>query len=258
METLASRQTIEPRSYEALSLSGCNSILSPYFQTVAYSREEESRQGYQLSLNIMAVTKAIASALGPYIQDLGIDVLFYDGTTFVDEYNIELPSVSQYTSPASIQAYAATCILAYASGKGYTNIATSADITWANAALSAMNRSVSYPSLAVNTARQASTNQDADVTASVDITTALSLSGGAAGKVTLQYADNNTFTTNLVSVSEGTTSNTGTLTIGLALSQIGTAIVKGIVPANKYYRLLTTNITGTPTYGTPLIQEVLL
>lgn len=112
--------------------------------------------------------------------------------------------------------------------------------------------------LAVNTARQASTTQDADVIGSVDITTTLSLTGGTAGKVSLQYADNNTFTTNLVTVSEGTTSNTGTLTIGLALSQIGTAIVKGIIPANKYYRLSTTNVTGTPTYGTPLVQEVLL
>lgn len=120
------------------------------------------------------------------------------------------------------------------------------------------NRSISYPSLAVNTARQASTVQDAMVVASVDINTSLSLTGGSAGKVTLQYADNNTFTTNLVSIAEYTNSNTGTLTIGLALAQVGTAVLTGYIPYGKYYRLLTTNVTGTPTYGTPMVQEVLL
>lgn len=120
------------------------------------------------------------------------------------------------------------------------------------------NRSWSNPSLAVNTSRQPSTAQDTLVIASVDITTTLSLSGGTTGKVALQYADNTGFTTNVVNVQNFTNSNTGTLTIGLNTAQIGTAALTGIVPAGKYYRLVTTNVTGTPTYGTPAIQEVLL
>lgn len=119
-------------------------------------------------------------------------------------------------------------------------------------------RSVSYPSLAVNTARQASTVHDALITASVSITATLSLTTGQQGTVTLQYADNSAFTTNVVSVQASSNGNTGSLAIGLNLGQIVSATVTGFVPAGKYYRLLTTNVTGTPTYGTPTIQEVLL
>lgn len=118
--------------------------------------------------------------------------------------------------------------------------------------------SYSTPSLAVNTARQASVNQRAFVSASVDITATLSLITGQTGKVTLQYADNSAFTTNVVSLQPSSNGNTGSLTLGLNLGQIVTATVTGIIPEGKYYRLLTTNITGTPTYGTPVIQEVLL
>lgn len=119
-------------------------------------------------------------------------------------------------------------------------------------------RSFSNPSLAVNTSRQPSTIRDVMVNASVDVTTTLSLSGGSAGKVELKYADDSAFTTNVKTLQGYTNSNTGTLTIGLNTSQIGSASLTGLVPAGKYYRLVTTNVTGTPTYGTPVIQEVLL
>lgn len=120
------------------------------------------------------------------------------------------------------------------------------------------NRSYNYPSLAVNTSRQASVAQDALINASVDITSTISLTTGQTGKVSLQYADNTGFSTNVVTVQAATNGNTGSLTIGLNLSQVYTAALSGIVPAGKYYRLVTTNVTGTPTYGTPVIQEVLL
>lgn len=135
---------------------------------------------------------------------------------------------------------------------------TFADSDYSFAIPTLNNRSFSNPSLAINTSRQASTSQDAQVSASVDITTTLSLSGGTAGKVALQYADNTDFTTNVVTVQSFTNSNTGTLTLGLNTSQIGTASLTGIIPVGKYYRLVTTNVTGTSTYGTPVIQEVLL
>lgn len=120
------------------------------------------------------------------------------------------------------------------------------------------NRSFSTPSLAVNTSRQPSTSQDTLVNASIDITSTISLTTGQTGKVSLQYADNTGFSINVVTVQSATNGNTGSLTIGLNLSQVYTAALTGIVPAGKYYRLLTTNTTGTPTYGTPVIQEVLL
>lgn len=117
-------------------------------------------------------------------------------------------------------------------------------------------RTFTYPTLAVNTARQVT--NDTMVNASVSITSTISLTTGQTGTVSLQYADNSGFTTNLVTVQSFSNGNTGSLTIGLNLSQVATAALTGIVPAGKYYRLLTTNVTGTPTYGTPVVQEVLL
>lgn len=116
----------------------------------------------------------------------------------------------------------------------------------------------SNPSLAVNTSRQPSTTRDTMVNASVDITSTISLTTGQTGKVALQYADNTGFSTNVVTVQSATNGNTGSLTLGLNLSQVYTASLTGIIPAGKFYRLVTTNVTGTPTYGTPVIQEVLL
>lgn len=121
-----------------------------------------------------------------------------------------------------------------------------------------VNRGYNYPSLAVNTSRQASAVQDAYVTAAVDITATLTLSGGTSGKVELKYADDSAFTTNVVVVQHSSGANTGTLTIGLNTAQLTTTTLTGYIPAGKYYRLVTTNVTGTPTYGTPQIQEVLL
>lgn len=121
-----------------------------------------------------------------------------------------------------------------------------------------MSRSFSNPSLAINTSRQASASRDALVVASVEIDATLSLTSGAKGTVTLKYADDSAFTTNVVTASVSPNGNTGTLSIGINTVGSGAGPVVGIIPAGKYYRLVTTNVTGTPTYGTPSIQEVLL
>lgn len=119
-------------------------------------------------------------------------------------------------------------------------------------------RSYSYPTRSLNSAFQISTTQDADVVYSVDISCALSLSGGASGTVILETATNSGFTTGVQTVSQATTSNTGTLTIGLALTQIGTAVLKGLIPKSNWVRLRTANNTGTPTITFQKAQEVLL
>lgn len=119
-------------------------------------------------------------------------------------------------------------------------------------------RTFNNPSRSINTSFQISTTQDVQVNYSVDITTSVSLSGGASGTVFLEYADNTGFTTNVKSVSQYTNANTGTLVIGLTLNQVGTAALSGLIPAGKFVRLRTNNNTGTPTYGTPVSQEVLL
>lgn len=182
------------------------------------------------------------------------------------DYNVQTPTKGQSNdefimalpaTPEQIYAAFRARVLAY-SNSIWSLGAIDTQIVCEDMAYAVVARSFSNPSLAVNTSRQASATRDAMVNASVDITSTISLTTGQTGKVSLQYADNTGFSTNVVTVQTATNGNTGSLTIGLNLSQVYTAALTGIVPAGKYYRLVTTNVTGTPTYGTPAIQEVLL
>lgn len=182
----------------------------------------------------------------------GLAFAYFDNTGIVNpcQSDIDMTSI---TSMAGLKVAAQAAIDAQTTSFGYTIT----DTFWLTNLLPT-SKTFNYPSLAVNTSRQASTVQDALVSASVDITASLSLTTGQSGKVSLQYADNTGFSTNVVTVQPSTNGNTGTLAIGLALGQVVSATVSGIIPAGKFYRIVTTNITGTPTYGTPVIQEVLL
>lgn len=125
-------------------------------------------------------------------------------------------------------------------------------------AISMRALTISSPSLAVNTARQASSSRWAFVSASVVVSATLSLLVGQEGVVTLEYADDSAFTTNVTTAQPSTSGNTAAVNISVTLTQKATATVCGFIPAGKYYRVKTTNVTGTPTYGTPSIQETLL
>lgn len=118
--------------------------------------------------------------------------------------------------------------------------------------------SFSNPTRSLNTAFQPSTTRNAFVTYAVDIAATLSLTSGQNGTVTLQYADDSGFTTNVKTVQSAANGNTGSLTIGLNLTQTATATVSGMIPANKYVKIITTNTTGTPTFTYRNGQEVLL
>lgn len=119
-------------------------------------------------------------------------------------------------------------------------------------------RSYTSPSRSLNTAFQISATRDTVVVYSIDIVTSLSLTGGQVGTVYLRYADDSAHTTNVVTVSQGTNGNTGTLTIGLALSQTVPVTLGGSVPLGKYAKIVTANNTGTPTFTLQRAQEVLL
>lgn len=96
-----------------------------------------------------------------------------------------------------------------------------------------------------NTVYLMSSTKYVDVRVSAEITCALSLSGGQDGMITLQISpDASTWTT----ASRLRGSNTGTLTIGLATTQITGGQLSAIVPPNYYWKVITTNNTGTPTY----------
>lgn len=111
--------------------------------------------------------------------------------------------------------------------------------------------------LAINSIQQISTTQDAQVSYSVDIITSVSLSGGATGTVFLEYADNLAFSTNVKEVGRFVNGQSGTLVVGLTLTQTSTANLNGVIPAGKYARLRTDNTAGTPTFAWRSGQEVL-
>lgn len=119
-------------------------------------------------------------------------------------------------------------------------------------------RSFSYITTPLNSATQISTTRDAFVAYSVEVGCSLSLSGGTTGTTILEIADDSAFTTNVKELCRSANGNTGSLTIGLNITQTFTARLNGMVPANKYRRVRTVNTTGTPTFTAQAGQEVLL
>lgn len=186
--------------------------------------------------------------------NINAGILLIDGTgTVVAAAN---QSITLSTgSVADIISATMTAAISYAAGQGYT--ITSADVIFA-LQMAAVTRTFANPSRTLNSAFQISTTQDTQVSYAVDIAATLSLTTGQTGTVVLEYADDSGFTTNVVTLQSAVNGNTGTLAIGLGLTQTATVTLTGIVPAGKYVRLRTVNTTGTPTFTFRTAQEVLL
>lgn len=112
---------------------------------------------------------------------------------------------------------------------------------------------VSYPTRAFGTSYLAASNLM--VNATVSIASVLTLGGGQTGTVVLQYADNTGFTSNVVTVSSCSNGNTGTLSLGLNLTQTISVTPSGVIPSGKYYRITS---SGTATNTLSQWQEVTL
>lgn len=119
-------------------------------------------------------------------------------------------------------------------------------------------RSQSPASRSLNSGFQISTTRDSLVNYSVDVSATLSLVTGQVGTVFLEIASDSGFTTNLQELGRFVNGNSGTLTIGLNLTQNVTGTLSGFVPSGYYARLRTANTTGTPTFTYRSGQEVLL
>lgn len=184
------------------------------------------------------------------------NVVFYDGTgqgVVEDQLDVDMSAVN---STADFVAAVEALILSAAAGHGYTGF-TKSDIVYAMPN-QALPNSFANPSRSLNSAFQISTTRDALVSYSVDVACALSLTTGQQGTVYLRYADDSGFTTNVVEVCRFVNGNTGTLAIGLALTQNATGTLSGAIPAGKYVKLVTENNTGTPTFTYRRAQEVLI
>lgn len=110
----------------------------------------------------------------------------------------------------------------------------------------------------LNTIFQVSATRWTQVRYSVDISTTVSLTGSQVGRVVLEMATNAAFTTGVQELQSFGNGNSGTLVVGLVLTQLCTACLSGQVPPGNYVRLRTVNTTGTPTFTYVSGQEVLL
>jgi len=119
-------------------------------------------------------------------------------------------------------------------------------------------RSFANPTRSLNTCFQVSSTRDALVSYSVDIATSLSLTAGQQGTVYLRTYTNASCTTGVQEVTRFVNGQTGTLTIGLALTQNVTGTLSGVIPAGAYVQIVTENNTGTPVFTYRVAQEVLL
>lgn len=114
----------------------------------------------------------------------------------------------------------------------------------------AASRTFQYPSRALNSCYQISNTQDADFHYGIDITAALNLSGGQTGSAAVVSYTNSGCTTGAQQLTPTKQNgNTGTLTIGLGLSQIISVGLDGTAPKGKWVKIITANVTGTPTFA---------
>lgn len=115
---------------------------------------------------------------------------------------------------------------------------------------------VSTSNRTLNSCFQVSTVKDAFVSYSIDVDSTVSLSGGAVGQVALTTFTDSGCTTGTSTVSKGKTGLTGTLVVGLTLNNPSTLTLGGVIVRNLYAKLITTNVTGTPTFTMNTTQEV--
>lgn len=141
---------------------------------------------------------------------------------------------------------------------GQTFVASSgATLCWVCQTFPVTLRSQTSSTRSLNSAFQISTSSGVNVVYSIDISATLSLSGGQSGSVVLEIASDSGFTSNVQTLSQFTNSNSGTLTIGLNITQTNTAVLTGYIPTGYYARLRTINNTGSPTYTFKSGQELL-
>lgn len=111
------------------------------------------------------------------------------------------------------------------------------------------------PSRTLGTAFQVSTTRPALVSYSARVVSALSLAGGQAGRVELRSDASNPPTTVRQRVAGGLT---GTVVVGVAMSDTAEGTMTYLVPAGHYVLLQSVNETGTPTYSLPAqVEEIL-
>ena len=211
-----------------------------------------------------AVNQAVAGgfAIGPGVS-LSVDTSYMDGGTSIGAYTIPFSIAGVSTMPQLIAA-AEAAIQAEAVANSYT---LTNGIVWPwiqesqvdakIAAAAPLAKAYSSPTVVLGTAFQPSATRSSDIRASFRIANVLNLTGGAAGDVVMEQADNSGMSTNVVELGRCGNGNTGTLVIGLALNDAIACQISGDVGAGKYVRYRSATTVGTPTYTVLGARQVL-
>lgn len=119
-------------------------------------------------------------------------------------------------------------------------------------------RSFAYSARALNTCYQISATRDAAVTYAVDVVAVSTLASGQQGTVFLEIFTDSGCTTGTQEITRGTSGITQGLGLSVTLTNQGTVVLHGVIPAGAYVKQRTNNDSGTPTYTAQPGQEVLL
>lgn len=106
--------------------------------------------------------------------------------------------------------------------------------------------SPSTPSRSIGSAFQPSTTQPTYVSYALRVVSSITLSGGQAGRIELRSDSSNPPSTVRGRVAGGAT---GTVVVGVSMSDTAEGTISYIVPAGHYVLLQSVNETGTPTYS---------
>lgn len=101
----------------------------------------------------------------------------------------------------------------------------------------------------LNVCFQPSATLEGWVQYTTSIATTLSLTGGQTGTVFLEMSNDSACSAGTQELARFSNANTGTLTIGLNLTQTLAAPIGGFVPSGKWIKLRTANVVGTPTFA---------
>lgn len=210
-----------------------------------------------------AIVHSFGLGSGPGRQS--VFARFFDGTTQVefDTYDFDASTTTDSTIFAQkivqrLQQRAADQGWTLTNGVVMPYV-TAVDLTTAISGITQPQAmTFSSPTVVLGTGFLPSATRASDVSASFRIANVLNLSGGAAGDIIMEQADDSGFTTNVVELGRCGNGNTGTLVIGLALNDAIACQVSGITGSGKYVRYRSSTTVGTPTYTVLSARQVLL
>lgn len=117
------------------------------------------------------------------------------------------------------------------------------------------SRTFNYPSRALNSCFQISSTKDSDFHYKVDVSGSLNLTSGTTGTVTATSYTNSGCSTGSQVVADGASAQSGTLVVGLGITQAASVSIDGMLPGGKWIKLTTANTVGTPTFSIRATQS---